>query len=130
VAGVAILRDGLRGLALVLVVVAAEAAREVGVADVVGIQPPCDSHRREDVSAIDGKQSLAGAIDFDPSVPEYSWAVLGPVPGFRISRDYGKTWQDISKGIPVGPVNVIRLIQMMNRLGAITISESGFRVAE
>jgi photosystem II stability/assembly factor-like uncharacterized protein len=24
------------------------------------------------------------------------------------STDYGKTWQDISKGIPVGPVNVIR----------------------
>ena len=24
------------------------------------------------------------------------------------SADYGKTWQDISKGIPVGPVNVIR----------------------
>jgi photosystem II stability/assembly factor-like uncharacterized protein len=24
------------------------------------------------------------------------------------SNDYGKTWQDISKGIPLGPVNVIR----------------------
>jgi photosystem II stability/assembly factor-like uncharacterized protein len=24
------------------------------------------------------------------------------------STDYGKTWQDISKGIPLGPVNVIR----------------------
>jgi photosystem II stability/assembly factor-like uncharacterized protein len=24
------------------------------------------------------------------------------------SNDYGKTWQDIAKGIPVGPVNVIR----------------------
>jgi len=36
------------------------------------------------------------AIDFDFSKPEYpeeySWAICGPVPGFRISFDYGKTW--------------------------------------
>jgi len=36
------------------------------------------------------------AVDFDLSKPEYrdlySWAICGPVPGFRISRDYGKTW--------------------------------------
>jgi len=36
------------------------------------------------------------AVDFDMSKPEYrdqySWAICGPVPGFRISRDYGKTW--------------------------------------
>ena len=36
------------------------------------------------------------AVDFDFSKPEYpdlySWAICGPVPGFRISRDYGKTW--------------------------------------
>ena len=35
-------------------------------------------------------------VDFDLSKPEYrdlySWAICGPVPGFRISRDYGKTW--------------------------------------
>lgn len=35
-------------------------------------------------------------IDFDHSKPEYpdqySWAICGPVPGFRISTDYGKTW--------------------------------------
>lgn len=35
-------------------------------------------------------------IDFDFSRPEYpdqySWAICGPVPGFRISTDYGKTW--------------------------------------
>ncbi|MCR4397261.1 MAG: hypothetical protein NUW07_11110 [Candidatus Saccharicenans sp.] len=35
-------------------------------------------------------------IDFDFSKPEYpdqySWAICGPVPGFRISTDYGKTW--------------------------------------
>ncbi len=33
-------------------------------------------------------------VDFDPK-PEnqkYSWAVCGPLPGFRISRDYGKSW--------------------------------------
>ena len=33
-------------------------------------------------------------IDFDPK-PEnkkYSWAICGPLPGFRISKDYGKTW--------------------------------------
>lgn len=33
-------------------------------------------------------------IDFDPK-PEnkkYSWAICGPFPGFRISKDYGKTW--------------------------------------
>jgi hypothetical protein len=33
-------------------------------------------------------------IDFDPN-PEnkkYSWAICGPMPGFRISKDYGKTW--------------------------------------
>lgn len=33
-------------------------------------------------------------IDFDP-LPEnssYSWAICGPLPGFRISTDYGKTW--------------------------------------
>jgi len=33
-------------------------------------------------------------IDFDPK-PEnknYSWAICGPFPGFRISTDYGKTW--------------------------------------
>ncbi len=33
-------------------------------------------------------------IDFDPN-PEnkkYSWAICGPLPGFRISKDYGKTW--------------------------------------
>ena len=29
-------------------------------------------------------------------------------PYVRRSADYGRTWQDISKGIPVGPVNVIR----------------------
>lgn len=45
------------------------------------------------------------AIDFDPEVPEYSWAVLGPVPGFRISRDYGKTWVDspLSPSRPLFP---------------------------
>jgi len=36
------------------------------------------------------------AVDFDLSKPEYrdlySWAICGPLPGFRISRDYGKTW--------------------------------------
>ncbi|MDH4271582.1 MAG: hypothetical protein OEW18_06355 [Candidatus Aminicenantes bacterium] len=35
-------------------------------------------------------------VDFDQSKPEYrdlySWAICGPVPGFRISMDYGKTW--------------------------------------
>ncbi len=35
-------------------------------------------------------------VDFDTSQPEYpelySWAIAGPVPGFRISKDYGKTW--------------------------------------
>lgn len=35
-------------------------------------------------------------IDFDYSRPEYpeqySWAICGPVPGFRISTDFGKTW--------------------------------------
>ncbi len=35
-------------------------------------------------------------VDFDQSKPEYrdlySWAICGPVPGFRISTDYGKTW--------------------------------------
>jgi len=35
-------------------------------------------------------------IDFDFSKPEYpdeySWAICGPVPGFRVSTDYGKTW--------------------------------------
>ena len=35
-------------------------------------------------------------IDFDFSKPEYpdqySWAICGPVPGFRISTDYGQTW--------------------------------------
>lgn len=30
------------------------------------------------------------------------------VPYVWMSRDYGKTWIDISKGIPLGPVNVIR----------------------
>ncbi len=36
------------------------------------------------------------AVDFDLSKPEYrdlySWAICGPLPGFRISKDYGKTW--------------------------------------
>jgi len=36
------------------------------------------------------------AVDFDFTKPEYrdqySWAICGPVPGFRISKDYGKTW--------------------------------------
>jgi hypothetical protein len=35
------------------------------------------------------------AVDFDLSKPEYrdqySWAICGPVPGFRISKDFGKT---------------------------------------
>ncbi len=35
-------------------------------------------------------------IDFDFTQPEYqaeySWAICGPVPGFRISMDYGKSW--------------------------------------
>ncbi len=33
-------------------------------------------------------------IDFDPDPKneKYSWAVCGPMPGFRISRDYGRTW--------------------------------------
>lgn len=35
-------------------------------------------------------------VDFDFSKPEYpneySWAICGPMPGFAISRDYGKTW--------------------------------------
>ncbi|HEK86175.1 MAG TPA: DUF4185 domain-containing protein [Candidatus Aminicenantes bacterium] len=35
-------------------------------------------------------------IDFDFSKPEYpdqySWAICGPVPGFRISTDCGQTW--------------------------------------
>jgi len=36
------------------------------------------------------------AVDFDLSKPEYrdlySWAICGPVPGFRISKDFGRTW--------------------------------------
>lgn len=44
-------------------------------------------------------------IDFDLSKPEYrqmySWAICGPVPGFRISRDYGKTWTPS----PLSPTN-------------------------
>jgi len=33
-------------------------------------------------------------IDFDPDPKneKYSWAICGPLPGFRISKDYGKTW--------------------------------------
>jgi len=33
-------------------------------------------------------------IDFDanPENKKYSWANCGPLPGFRISKDYGKTW--------------------------------------
>ncbi len=35
-------------------------------------------------------------IDYDFTKPEYvdeyDWAICGPVPGFRISMDYGKTW--------------------------------------
>jgi len=33
-------------------------------------------------------------IDFDPNPDnkKYSWAICGPFPGFRISKDYGKTW--------------------------------------
>ncbi len=33
-------------------------------------------------------------IDFDanPENIKYSWANCGPMPGFRISKDYGKTW--------------------------------------
>jgi len=35
-------------------------------------------------------------VDFDTSKPEYaeiySWAICGPLPGFAISKDYGKTW--------------------------------------
>jgi len=35
-------------------------------------------------------------VDFDFSKPEYqaqySWAICGPLPGFSISDDYGKTW--------------------------------------
>ena len=33
-------------------------------------------------------------IDFDPDPKneKYSWANCGPLPGFRISNDYGKTW--------------------------------------
>ncbi len=35
-------------------------------------------------------------VDFDFSKPEYqneySWAICGPLPGFAISKDYGKTW--------------------------------------
>lgn len=33
-------------------------------------------------------------VNFDPK-PEnkkYSWAICGPMPGFRVSTDYGKTW--------------------------------------
>lgn len=44
-------------------------------------------------------------IDFDFSRPEYpeqySWAICGPVPGFRISFDHGQTW--ISS--PLSPEN-------------------------
>lgn len=36
-------------------------------------------------------------VDFDFSKPEYptqySWAICGPLPGFAISTDYGKTWE-------------------------------------
>ena len=36
------------------------------------------------------------AVDFDFSKPNYpdlySWAICGPLPGFRISKDYGQTW--------------------------------------
>ena len=33
-------------------------------------------------------------VDFDPDPKNksYSWAVCGPLPGFRVSEDYGKTW--------------------------------------
>ncbi len=48
-------------------------------------------------------------VDFDQSRPEYrdlySWAICGPVPGFRISKDYGKTWipSPLSPGKPLFP---------------------------
>lgn len=33
-------------------------------------------------------------VDFDPDPKNrsYSWAICGPLPGFRVSADYGKTW--------------------------------------
>lgn len=33
-------------------------------------------------------------VDFDPNPAnsKYSWSICGPMPGFRVSRDYGKTW--------------------------------------
>ena len=32
----------------------------------------------------------AGSVNYEGFT--YNWPVLGPMPGFRISRDYGKTW--------------------------------------
>ncbi len=45
----------------------------------------------------------AGRVEHDGMV--YNWPVLGPMPGFRISKDHGKTWtpSPLSPGKPLFP---------------------------
>ncbi len=43
----------------------------------------------------------AGSVEYEGM--RWNWPVLGPIPGFRISTDYGKTWTD-SPHTPANPL--------------------------
>src|SRR5262245_62603339 len=62
VARVAVLRDRAAVAGLVRLVVAAEAAQEILVADVVGMGAPAELHAREDVAEVDPLDRDARAL--------------------------------------------------------------------
>ena len=61
--GTAVLRDGLLVRSGVSVIVAAEAAGRIRVAEIIDVSSPSDFEIRKDIAAIDGSEGRAGGVD-------------------------------------------------------------------
>jgi len=63
VTSAAVLRDELAVLRLVIAIVAAKAAWEIQMTEVVGVGAPRDVHVREDISIVNVNKGLGGLLD-------------------------------------------------------------------
>ena len=83
--------------------------REVGVRQQVS---PTSRSRRKNVAQLDGPLMSSSIIWQNGTAGGCHFADFWPLVAEKVyvyrSTDYGTTWEDISEGIPGGPVNVIR----------------------
>src|SRR6202043_2945042 len=86
-ARVAILCDGFLIGCGVTVVVAAEAAGFVGMAEIIGVSPPSDLEVGKDVAAINGEKSLTGGLDIGGALA-CDGRIFSPIVGGETGGDF------------------------------------------